>query len=299
MTRLQDKTFIFGLGAQKAGTTWLADYLSTHPQVFMSPIKELHYFDLRDVPDVRPIQEAYFLKRMKTLASQVPDFDQIRAGRGAWRGLNNYVERFNMRSTDDYLRFFHRRIGDEKVFTEISPGYALLPAATYREVYELLDDVRFLFIMRDPLDRYWSNLRFYQGLLTGFDAKEQYLPSLKDRAIMGRTDYEGTITRLEQAGIPRGKCLFLFYETLFEESTIARLCRWMGVDTHQPDLEKRVFKSPEVPLPEEHLATAYDRLRPVYHALYKRTRGRLPVHWLNQMRRFGDLPRPQQAQEAR
>jgi hypothetical protein len=34
-----------GVGAQKAGTTWLFDYLGRHPDVAMSPIKELHYFD--------------------------------------------------------------------------------------------------------------------------------------------------------------------------------------------------------------------------------------------------------------
>jgi len=34
----------FIVGAPKAGTTALAKYLGTHPQVFMSPVKEPHYF---------------------------------------------------------------------------------------------------------------------------------------------------------------------------------------------------------------------------------------------------------------
>ena len=34
-----------GIGAQKAGTTWLALNLGVHPQVWLPPIKELHYFD--------------------------------------------------------------------------------------------------------------------------------------------------------------------------------------------------------------------------------------------------------------
>ena len=33
------------IGAQKAGTTWLARMLSRHPQVFVTPVKEIHYFD--------------------------------------------------------------------------------------------------------------------------------------------------------------------------------------------------------------------------------------------------------------
>lgn len=35
-----------GLGAQKAGTTTLHHWLATHPQVFVPPVKELHFFSL-------------------------------------------------------------------------------------------------------------------------------------------------------------------------------------------------------------------------------------------------------------
>jgi hypothetical protein len=33
------------LGAQRSGTTWLHKNLSAHPKLWMTPIKELHYFD--------------------------------------------------------------------------------------------------------------------------------------------------------------------------------------------------------------------------------------------------------------
>ena len=42
---LDSKIFILGVGAQRAGTSWLNSYLSSHPCVCMSEIKELHYFD--------------------------------------------------------------------------------------------------------------------------------------------------------------------------------------------------------------------------------------------------------------
>ena len=34
-----------GIGAQKAATTWLAQNLRQHPDVWIPPRKELHYFD--------------------------------------------------------------------------------------------------------------------------------------------------------------------------------------------------------------------------------------------------------------
>ena len=35
-----------GIGVQRAATTWLYNCLSEHPQVFMPPEKEIHYFDI-------------------------------------------------------------------------------------------------------------------------------------------------------------------------------------------------------------------------------------------------------------
>ena len=34
-----------GIGAQKAGTTWLGRNLQAHPEVWMPRVKEVHYFD--------------------------------------------------------------------------------------------------------------------------------------------------------------------------------------------------------------------------------------------------------------
>jgi len=44
--------FFVGIGAAKSGTSWVAEYLREHPDVAMSPIKELHYFDARFCPQV-------------------------------------------------------------------------------------------------------------------------------------------------------------------------------------------------------------------------------------------------------
>ena len=38
-------TLLLGIGAQKAGTSWLHAYLRGHPACSTGPMKELHYFD--------------------------------------------------------------------------------------------------------------------------------------------------------------------------------------------------------------------------------------------------------------
>ena len=39
-----------GIGAQKAGTTWAYHQLKTHPEIFVTEIKELNYFISEDKP---------------------------------------------------------------------------------------------------------------------------------------------------------------------------------------------------------------------------------------------------------
>ena len=39
------ENFFLCIGAQKSGTTWLARMLQTHPELFLTPVKEIHYFD--------------------------------------------------------------------------------------------------------------------------------------------------------------------------------------------------------------------------------------------------------------
>lgn len=61
---MKREVFFLGVGAQKAGTSWIGKYLNSHPQVFMSPIKELHYFDCKYLPEFRYLKNK-FKKRLE------------------------------------------------------------------------------------------------------------------------------------------------------------------------------------------------------------------------------------------
>ena len=43
---LAQRQLVISLGVMKSGTTWLSDYLSSHPTFFHSPIKEMSAFRL-------------------------------------------------------------------------------------------------------------------------------------------------------------------------------------------------------------------------------------------------------------
>ncbi len=65
------------VGAQKAGTSWLYQQLEPHPDFWMPPVKELHYFDQSKQNEASFILRAAetsatvrFLDSMKNLSAQ-------------------------------------------------------------------------------------------------------------------------------------------------------------------------------------------------------------------------------------
>ena len=68
----ENENFFVGIGAQKAATSWLVDYLKGHPQVGFSPIKELHYFDAEYCPDHCGSYHGKMVSRLAKTASTAP-----------------------------------------------------------------------------------------------------------------------------------------------------------------------------------------------------------------------------------
>lgn len=118
------------IGAQRAGTTSLFDYLSRHPQVAgpssgdgsVAWPKELHFFDER--------------------------FS---------RGLDWYRAFFPLALT----RSLARLRGGELVAGEATPSYLFHPA-TPRRVAETLPDVRLVALLRDPVERAYSHFQLWR-----------------------------------------------------------------------------------------------------------------------------------------
>lgn len=109
-------TFLI-LGAQKAGTTSVYHYLRQHPQVFMCPRKEPHFF-------------AYEGESVDDAAGIVTDWQ-------AYRGL-------------------FRDAGDASAIGEASPSYLYVPRAAQRIAHRL-PEARLIAIVRNPIERAFSN----------------------------------------------------------------------------------------------------------------------------------------------
>lgn len=274
---LERRQLVIGLGAMKSGTSWLSHYLSSHPQFFHSPIKEVNAF-ARMFPenhlypdfDYRP-ETAYTLWRMEKIVlsygrhpSRLNRFEWERKRFDRLRAL---AQLGRIETTDDYFDFFRERILDQYHFGEISPSYSHLPATAYSCMAGLCDDVRFLFLMRDPTERAASHLRHLRRRIH----RDVDLDCLLERVdssspVYLRSDYRYTLETLRGLGLQ--KCSrFLIYEHLFTQDSLDSLCDWLGMQPHKGAFSQRINPGVGESLTDQQMATLRDRLTPIYDGL--------------------------------
>lgn len=105
-------------GAQKAGTTALADYLRKHPDLFIPDRKELHYFDNEELSWSR---------------------------RGIFRRLN-----------DGRYHWEFRHAPSDALLGEATPIYMYWEEAP-RRIWEYNPEMKIIVILRNPIERAYSH----------------------------------------------------------------------------------------------------------------------------------------------
>jgi len=254
----RDKTFVLGVGAQKAGTSWLFEYLSGRGDIYM-PRKELHFFDAKFGPLARRKR-----RRIRQRAT------------GAKRGKNEMLAIKSQGDPGLYRKYFESRIPAHlKLFGEISPSYALIGEDGFRAVRELFPNVRVIFLMRDPISRFYSQLRMEIGR-RGTTRALKRIAGKRRSELLARSRYEQTLQSLDQVFAP-SEVLCLFYETLFCRNSIQSLCRFLDVPYAEPDFQKIVNASESETSPVEEDVIA--ELGPTYRYCRERFGPGLPATW--------------------
>lgn len=276
-----DKALVIGLGAQKAGTSWLAAYLRSHPAVFIPRMKEMHWFDAVHRPNpYRRFGPAIF-KRTQDLIAATTWTAKDRPE--ALREASERIERLLMENDADYMAFFRNRVTTEIAFGEFSPAYSVLGEDALRHMASVHPRVKFIFLMRNPVDRFWSAVRDRQKTIVGFNAITSFEVMLDDPAYAERSDYASCIARME-AALPASEVHYEFYEHLFSHDALDRLCAFLGIEPWGGDFGTRLNEGPAAQLNEDKRAFAVARLRSTYEAMAARFD--LPASWRKDMARF-------------
>lgn len=276
--------FFVGIGAQRTGTTWLATYLEAHPQVFMAAGKELHYFDAVYGPEL--CREFHRLKREQLARHlKLPNQQHPR-----WAAIRESLEsRVRMEHDEsEYVAYFERRVGEAKIFGEITPSYSMLDENGFRAMLRLYPEARFLFLLRNPADRFWSQLRHHMQSYRESFSGELFQRMLEHDDFLLRADYRRTFEELDRA-VPPARVLVLFSEQLFGshgEAQLRRITDFLDIDYLAPDLGRVVNRGLKQDLPQELRAQVVQKFLPVYE--YARQRfGDIPDNWLADLEALG------------
>ncbi len=147
-----------GIGAQRAATTWLHHSLRQHPDLWLPPAKELHYFDwMSGGPSLT--NRVTSGERLSALWRQRVrgEFRSAVARRDFARLRREMSYEFLSPSDSRYLALFQS--SGNRAAGEITPAYSLLSDFEVKRAAALLPDVRVIIMLRDPIGRAWSQVQ--------------------------------------------------------------------------------------------------------------------------------------------
>jgi hypothetical protein len=207
------------IGAHKAGSTWLYQQLDSHPDFWMPPVKELHYFDqLSRVqraarPRCTDERDLRFVERLRSLSAE-PGID-----------LENYGRLFEPKAS--------LRSGD------ISPNYSTLSNKVIRQVVGYFQNLKVLFLARDPVERVWSHLSMevHYRQIEPFDVTniDEVNRNLLRRGMLLRSYPSAVVARWKRYVHPEQFRVYFFDDLQSNPAELRRsiLC-FLGADPDKP-----------------------------------------------------------------
>lgn len=271
----------FIAGAPKSGTTSLYHHLDQHPEIFMSPLKEISYFS-------EEVREAKFGPELRRGASE------------ARQGLRDYIDagaptkRFGGIVDDwqDYCSLF-AAAGEERAIGEGSVCYLWSRSAPER-IAATIPGAKVIVVLRDPVERAFSQYihALADGALTwsftehldrafsrkpGDDELNLFHPFLE----LGM--YAEQIRRYRRY-FPENHLGMWTYEESLQSNFLSEVFRFLGVDPgFRPDTSERYLQQEIVSVP---------RIRKVMRSssAWKRLKSHLPLYFLRTIRNAAYKP---------
>lgn len=258
-------TFVLGLGAQKAGTTWLHRYLGGAGEFAAGPMKEYHVWNA--------------IYRID--GADVPTLE------GSDTAAREALRQRMIAAPDAYFDHFAELLeqNGKTIAADITPAYSALPPEALERICSGFQArgiaVKAVFLIRDPVERCWSAARMYRrkqlsvaGLSPALGEAEFVRAYAASAHSQNRGRYEATIRHVERA-FASGDCFFGIYEELFERASVNALSAFLGVRPRPEAAGTAHNVSPkhsELPLDvQREVATAYAETLAVCAERFPRT----------------------------
>lgn len=261
------------MGAQKAGTTWLHEVLANDERLKMPLlVKEVQYFNylFTNAPLINQWRASWLnrLAKQPGFSNTLANYLQHGHRNGLLADNNKKLFRkiaFCLRPLNDEWYCDYMAIGPKKIWAvDISPEYALIGQVGFEHINTITNDLKLVFILRDPIERSWSGM--IQEIKNKPDAGELLnrmanasVEDLVERAkkpnIQNRSNYLTTFKAIKAAGLM--DCLkVVFYDDIVNKpsSVIDAIYEHIGINTpvvKNTDITKVVHKSPSLVMPNQ------------------------------------------------
>ena len=207
------------VGVHKGGTTWLYQQLDSHPDFWMPPLKELHYFDQ--------------LSRV-----QRPSSPRCRDERD-----RRFLESINSLSAKPYIDFEHyAQLFEPKgslLSGDISPNYSTLSNKIVRQIVRYFPKLKVIFLARDPVERVWSHLSMevHYHQIEAFDVSDidEVNRNLLRRGLLLRSYPSAVVARWKRYVDPDRFRIYFFDDLQRNPTELRRsILGFLGADPDKP-----------------------------------------------------------------
>jgi hypothetical protein len=207
------------VGAQKGGTSWLYRQLEPHPDFWMPPAKELHYFN--ELGRVTPVRSA-------------------RARDETGRKFLENVKCLSARShldLEDYGRLFACK--GSRISGDITPAYSMLNDEIIERVVNYFPGLKVIFLARDPVERAWSQLSMgvRLGMIAPFDATDpdEVIRNLLNPGVLLRSYPSKIVARWKRYVRPEFFRAYFFDDLQGNPAELRRsILLFLGADPDKP-----------------------------------------------------------------
>lgn len=279
------------IGAGRSGTTWLYENLKKSEEIWLPPIKEIHYFD-RSTQYSSPsfLNEPSLLKRLIGNEDYNVDFRKKFARamgsvifKGGLKNLSWFINFYLSNYSDKWYASLFKN-GSGKITGDITPAYQILVQKDIRKIYELMPGCKIIFIIRNPVLRTWSQFR--KNNQSGFN-----LDHIKDLIasddIRLRNDYLATIKNY-LSSFPKENFLIAYYDEIIEcpDKLINRILNFLGAKNinYSEINQSRINASPSTDLPQDIKEILIHTLMPDVEKIAKEMPNEYTSKWLTELK---------------
>jgi len=241
---------VLGIGAQKAGTSWLHENLKQNRYLWMPPFKEVHFFDHKFVPLNRKWTDWHLRNGLRHARERWESQGILNQRRTDWLSDVSKEPRFN----GNWYKKIFSLCPEDRISVDITPEYSSIPAEGIEFASAFLgSDFKAIYIIREPVSRAMSQLRMNlkrKKLIP--HSREDWLDLAMDDQVMERGNYISHVSRW-QALRPTETLLFIPFGQIANNpyDVMRQVESFIGIPHAQyVNLENKVYATDRFKIPE-------------------------------------------------